>query len=611
MKKRKALLIGVPEYESDVFGDLPVVRRDLEILHAALEKSGYGVRAIGTEGIEQTGQNKILRALRQELREAKGLDVLLLYFSGHGMHYEGKDYLIPSDADFDDPAFEQYLITPDALSDVIDRCSAKTILFVVDACRHGTKLGVKEVGLTNWSRGEVRKATHRSYVLIFACGPGQVSQYVRGEEGFSLFTQAFAQAIDADHPACQLNDVLQVTQEKLNSLVEIHAKSPQKIRRLLESEIEDDTLKRIICEGSQPSEKSEESIDPWSDVALNSPLWLEDTNDEQSTAGQLKQKVVDIVSACWQQWQTSKTAFPNDAWRDENLPVRVLDRLDLLVSGSDPPIKLSDAEIALVIVVPFIREAVLASGILKAAQCHPLSLNNKDKKEGLGLALDKLHQAQPRFIRKAKRLEEQGQIEDKDAVMAWLMHRCLLKSLEVWQPESEGGYLSQDLDESLGETSSCQHRLVKDTLTKSRLLELSRCIFADFERIDRDDRPDALQAEVSVRGRSYREEQVIREKLLAYLLKLAGLLAIDIRILSDVITDHIGLADPLNPRKALKTIAKTEWKPAGRGRKLTVICHHPAIDLALNEHVDYSATVLTHIFRQIGEKIPGSLEMTE
>ena len=83
------------------------------------------------------------------------------------------------------------------------------------------------------------------------------------------------------------------------------------------------------------------------------------------------------------------------------------------------------------------------------------------------------------------------------------------------------------------------------------------------------------------------------------------MLAIDVRTLSDVIVDHIGLADPLNPQDALETIRRTEWKPAGRGRKLKVTCHHPAVDKALHEHVGYSGAVLTHVFRQIGEKNPG------
>ena len=607
MKRRKALLIGVPEYESDALEDLPVVLRDLEILQATLEQSRYAVRVLGTEGIEQTGQNKILRALRKELLNAKDVDVLLLYFSGHGVHFEGKDYLIPSDADFDDPAFTQYLITPEALSDAIDSCRAKTILFLIDACRHGMKLGVKDIGLTNWSRGEVKKATHRSYVLVFSCGPGQVSQYVRGEDGFSLFTKALVQSLEPAHPAIKLNEVLQSVQENINTLAEKHGKKVQKVRRLLESEIEDDTLERIICESESLQDSSEENTDPWSEAVLGSPLWPPtEINNENSTINQLKSSTAKLTAACWKQWKETKQAFKSDVWRDENLPIRVIERLDLLVSCSDPVIELSLAEISLAISVPFVREAVLSSSVSAATQFNPLSLSDtSSKKDGLGLALDKLHQAQPRFIRKAKRLKEQEQVQNKDAVMTWLMHRCLLKSLEVWQTEDENGYLSKDLHKAMVDFSSSPHPLVKATLTSSRLIELSRCMFADFERIDRDDRPEALQAEISVRGHSYREEQVIREKLLAYLLKLAWLLAIDIRTLSDVVADHIGLADPLTPEEAIETIAKTEWKPAGRGRKLTVKCHHPAVDLALNEHVEYSSIVLTHIFRQIGAKVPG------
>lgn len=98
MSKRRALLIGVPEYESDAIADLSIVRRDVESLHGALERSGFSVRSLGTESTAQTGRSKILQALRRECKDSQGVETLLLYFSGHGMHYRGKDYLIPSDA---------------------------------------------------------------------------------------------------------------------------------------------------------------------------------------------------------------------------------------------------------------------------------------------------------------------------------------------------------------------------------------------------------------------------------------------------------------------------------------------------------------------------------
>ena len=147
MGKRRALLIGVSEYESDAIPNLSIVCQDLKLLHASLEKSGFVVRSLGESGLSY-GRSKILQTLRQECKGAQNLDTLLLYFSGHGMHFRGKDYLIPSDATLDDAeAVEEYLVPLD-LGSIIDQSDAKTIIFFVDACREGIKLGFKDVYLS-------------------------------------------------------------------------------------------------------------------------------------------------------------------------------------------------------------------------------------------------------------------------------------------------------------------------------------------------------------------------------------------------------------------------------------------------------------------------------
>ncbi len=603
MSKRRALLIGVPEYESDAIADLSVVRRDIESLHGALERSGFSVRALGTEGTVQTGRSKILQALRRECRDSQGVDTLFLYFSGHGMHYRGKDYLIPSDAVLDDPDFVEEYLVPTDLGDIIDQSGASTIIFFIDACREGVKLGFKDAYLAGWSRGERRQATRRSFVVVFACGPGQVSQYVGEEEGFSLFSKALAEVIDPQHPAASLEDVLNATQEKLTSLVAEYQKQFQQVHRSFESAVGDDISSRVICEGATTTTADDVS-DPWSEAALQSPLWRDKDTETNASVTELKQQVAQILTACWQQWQAAVRAFPEDPWRDQELPIRVLEDLDLLIFRSDPPIELTNAEAALIVTVPFVREAVMASGLVHMARANPLALDGStDAHADCRIVLEREHQSQPRFSRKAKRLKEQGRLSDGNAVMAWLLHRCLLKTLELWQPESESGYLSNTFYKVLTNADCCGSRLVSETFKRERLLELARCMYADPERIDRDDRPNALKSRVPV-GR-YREEQEIREKMLAYLLQLAGLLAIDIRLLSEVLVDHIGLADPLTPDQILQTVNHARWNPAGRGRVLRVVCEHQAVDLALSEHVEHGSLMLTHIFRQIAEKRQG------
>src|SRR5690242_8809749 len=109
MKKRRALLIGVPEYQNKSIPDLPVVRRDVGNLELVLKRSGFDVRSQGIEDKFDSGRSMIWTSLRQVCQNAKSGEILLLYFSGHGVHYQGKDYLVPSDAILDQPeTFDQF-----------------------------------------------------------------------------------------------------------------------------------------------------------------------------------------------------------------------------------------------------------------------------------------------------------------------------------------------------------------------------------------------------------------------------------------------------------------------------------------------------------------------
>ncbi|MGF1521897.1 MAG: hypothetical protein ACFBSF_06190 [Leptolyngbyaceae cyanobacterium] len=91
------------------------------------------------------------------------------------------------------------------------------------------------------------------------------------------------------------------------------------------------------------------------------------------------------MEACWHQWQASIRAFPQDAWRDERLPIRVLEALEMLVLRSHPAIELTVAEVALIVTVPFVREAVLASGIVQSAKVAPLLLETTSSENKLRL----------------------------------------------------------------------------------------------------------------------------------------------------------------------------------------------------------------------------------
>ena len=90
----------------------------------------------------------------------------------------------------------------------------------------------------------------------------------------------------------------------------------------------------------------------WIEAAAKSQLWPAESTADPSVA-ELKERVTQIIQRCGQEWQAAVKEFPEDPWRDEMLPVRGVEALELLASCSERPIALSSAETAVLLAVPF------------------------------------------------------------------------------------------------------------------------------------------------------------------------------------------------------------------------------------------------------------------
>ena len=84
------------------------------------------------------------------------------------------------------------------------------------------------------------------------------------------------------------------------------------------------------------------------------------------------------------------------------------------------------------------------------------------------------------------------------------------------------------------------------------------------------------------------EELVIRERLLGYLLLVAGAMAIDPRLLSEVLVEHVGVSHTPPLATLTAEVAKATWEPESTGRRLRATCTHPAPDFALREQVEHA-----------------------
>ena len=170
------------------------------------------LREIGFEVIDGTNLDRagMERVVREFLRKAPGARVTLLYYAGHGMQVEGRNYLVPVDAKLAAPSdlpFET-LELDKVLAGLDDEARANII--VLDACRDNplargfaSKLGATRSAAV--PAGLAGYATVGTGTLIaFATAPGQTA--LDGAGTNSPFTSAFIKHVRT--PGIEVNQML-------------------------------------------------------------------------------------------------------------------------------------------------------------------------------------------------------------------------------------------------------------------------------------------------------------------------------------------------------------------------------------------------------------------
>jgi peptidoglycan hydrolase-like protein with peptidoglycan-binding domain len=126
-EKRVALVIGNGGYSSVT--PLPNPRNDAEDITLALSELGFEV----LKGIDLS-RDDMTRITKDFARKARTADIAMAYYSGHGMQFEGTNYLVPVDVQIQDEYDLREMVQ---LSQVIQDTgqAQKLAMVVVDACR--------------------------------------------------------------------------------------------------------------------------------------------------------------------------------------------------------------------------------------------------------------------------------------------------------------------------------------------------------------------------------------------------------------------------------------------------------------------------------------------
>jgi hypothetical protein len=198
-QKRVALVIGNGNYKHTARLTNPV--NDASDVGAALERLGFDVlRGID---VSHAGMRDVIRTFSQKV---VGADVALVFYAGHGLQVDGKNYLLPVDAQIETRADLEFgSIDLNLLLSFMEG-QAKTSIIFLDACRDnpmGTKLtrGTRSASV---GRGLAQVASGVGTLIAFATQPGNVA--LDGEGRNSPFTSALLTIME--RPGLPLSEVM-------------------------------------------------------------------------------------------------------------------------------------------------------------------------------------------------------------------------------------------------------------------------------------------------------------------------------------------------------------------------------------------------------------------
>jgi uncharacterized caspase-like protein len=169
--RRLALVIGNDGYQN--VQTLRNARADARAVAVELKATGFDVTLK-----EDVTQKAMQAALRDFTARVAGGDDVVFYFSGHGVQFEGTNYLLPVDINPDSEA----RVADDAvpLNRVLEDLTKRNTRFslaIIDACRTNP---FKEAGRAIGERGLAPVAPATGQMIMYSAGTGQAALDVLG-----------------------------------------------------------------------------------------------------------------------------------------------------------------------------------------------------------------------------------------------------------------------------------------------------------------------------------------------------------------------------------------------------------------------------------------------
>jgi len=192
-RRRVALVIGNDRYSH--MPALPNCVNDAKDVAIALRSRDFQCMVI----TDQTRPQMLacIRAFRQGLKKD---DVVLLYFSGHGVECDGVPYMVPIEVELRDD-IEQEAVSLNWIMKTLNSVSGKTTnLIFLDACRFTEANSTFKGGEVGLSMRGFRAPSEAEYCIALSSDPGTAS-HTNPEGRNSVFTQHLLKCLN-DEEIC-------------------------------------------------------------------------------------------------------------------------------------------------------------------------------------------------------------------------------------------------------------------------------------------------------------------------------------------------------------------------------------------------------------------------
>ncbi|MBD2858145.1 caspase family protein [Spongiibacter sp. KMU-158] len=204
-EERIALVIGISDYQ--YAPPLKNPEADAKLVSKTLEKRGFKTNLLINQG-----KDTILEGMEWFKQKLSEEAIGLIYFAGHGVQFQGSNYLVLGDTKIDAPEdLKSKAINTAVLFDTFKKAKSKVNIVILDACRNNPFADAlsedsRSLDSSNGDRGlKRREESGNGLTLIdapintlvaYATAPGQVALDGKGKN--SPYSEALARAFNRE-----------------------------------------------------------------------------------------------------------------------------------------------------------------------------------------------------------------------------------------------------------------------------------------------------------------------------------------------------------------------------------------------------------------------------